>query len=69
MTGVFLTLDKFSSSLRIKAGLKMAGIHHAISIFNFFYFLDDLGVTSDPILVEINRSLFIDFKGAGVGLW
>lgn len=47
----------------------MAGIHHAISIFNFFYLLDDLGMTSDPMLVEINRNLFTDFNGAGVGLW
>lgn len=69
MTGVFLTLVKFSSSLCIKAELKMADIHHSISIFNFFYLLDDLGITSDPMLLEINRSLFTDFSGAGVGLW
>lgn len=69
MTGVFLTLVKFSSSLCIKAELKMAGIHHAILILNFFYLLDDFGITSDPMLVEINRSLFIEFSGAEVGLW
>lgn len=69
MTGEFLTFVKFSSSLRIKAELKMEAIHHAISIFNFFYLLDDLGITSDPMLAEINKSLFIDFKGAGEGLW
>lgn len=68
MTGVFLTLVEFSSSLCIKAELKMADIHHSISIFNF-YLLEDLGITSDPMLLEINRSLFTGFSGAGVGLW
>lgn len=50
----------------------MAGIHHAISLFScyfLFYLLDDFGIGSDPMLVEINRSLFIDFNRAEVGLW
>lgn len=69
MTRVFLILVKFSSRLYIKAELIMEGIHHTISKFNFFYLLDDLSITSDPMLIEINRNLFIDFKGTGVGLW
>lgn len=50
----------------------MAGIHHAISIFSCYflsYLLDDFGIGSDPMPVEINRSLFIDFNRAEVGLW
>lgn len=60
MAVVFLILVKFSSSLCIKTELKMAGFHHAISIFNFFYLLGHLGITFDPMLVEVNRSLFTD---------
>lgn len=49
----------------------MAGIHHDISILScyfLFYLLDEFGIGFDPMLLEINRSLFIDFNRAEVGL-
>lgn len=52
--------------------LKMAGIYHNISTFSCYFLLylpDDFGIGSDPMLVEINRSILTDFNRAGVGLW
>jgi len=38
------------------------------SCYFLFYLLDDFGIGSHPRLVEIDRSLFIDFSREEIGL-